>query len=309
MILFKSNFSCHMNDMISFKKALGYSEASYKIYLCDFDNYCTEHFPKETELTKVLVMDWCRKRDSESINTLNRRLAAIREFSRYLLSVGVAAYVMPPKMTASQTRYIPHIFTDYELSSFFHSTDNMGKALDDPLRHYIIPVIFRLIYCCGLRPNEGLLIKSEDINLESGRLFIRKSKRHKDRVVMLSADVLQLCRAYVQLRNRLCIFSEYFFPDRFGRAHNKQWLSYHFRKCWDISGLGAFRPRIYDFRHTFATRCLHNWMDEKIDLHKMLPYLSSYMGHSHFSVTVEITGLFSVAIISWRDRGITNEKT
>ena len=43
----------------------------------------------------------------------------------------------------------------------------------------VMPVIFRLIYTCGLRPQEGRLIKRKDINLEEGVLFIPESKRHK----------------------------------------------------------------------------------------------------------------------------------
>jgi len=288
VIALKSNFANRIEDMIAYKKGLGYSEATYRYYLRDFDSFCADIFPNESELTQEVVINWCRKRNSESINSLNRRLATVRELGRYLRSIGISAYIMPPKMTAAPTRYVPHIFTDRELSSFFYGTDNLGKASDDPMRPYIIPVIFRLLYCCGLRPGESLKIKNEDINLKSGRLFIGNAKRHKDRVVMLSDDVLKLCVAYDLIRNRIYGFGEYFFPDKHGLAHNKQWLSYNFRKCWEIAGITDFdkpTPRIYDFRHTFATRRMHDWMDEDIDLYKMLPYLSSYMGHSDFSCT------------------------
>jgi integrase len=287
MIALKSKFADRIEDMIAYKKGIGYSESSYRWYLSNFDRYCAETFPEESELTQEVVMDWCRKRDGESINSFNRRLAAIREFGRYLRSIGISAYIMPHKMSAPPTRYVPHIYTEQELSSFFYGADHIGKIVGDPLCPYIIPVIFRLIYCCGLRPGEGLKIKNEDIDLKSGRIFIRQAKRHKDRVVMLAPDVLQLCIAYDKVRAAYS-FSEYFFPDRHGNIHGKQWLSHYFRKCWKIAGITDFelpKPRIYDFRHTFATRCLHDWMDGNTDLYKMLPYLSAYMGHSDFSCT------------------------
>jgi len=243
----KSNFANRIENMIVYKKTLGYSESTYRWYLCDFDRFCAKIFPNESELTQMIVMDWCRKRDSESINSLNRRLAAIREFGRYLRSIGVSAYVMPPKMTALQTRHVPHIFTECELLSFFYGADNLGKVANDPLRSYIVPVIFRLIYCCGLRPGEGLRIKTEDIDLNSGRLFIRASKRHKDRVVMLSEDVLRLCVAYDKIRNRICSSNEYFFPSKRGNAHDMQWLTRYFKKCWKIAGIADFeKPRTED---------------------------------------------------------------
>ena len=288
MTALKSNFASLIENMIAYKKEFGYSESTYWWYLRDFDRYCTAVFPNESELTQEIVMGWCRKRNSESINSLNRRLAAVREFGRYLQSAGISAYVMPPKMTATQTRYTPHIFTDQELSSFFYGADRIWKIPHDPLRQYIVPVIFRLIYCCGLRPSEGLRIKNEDIDLKSRRLIIREAKRHRDRVVMISEDMLRLCIAYDQIRNKICGPGKYFFPDKHGDTHDKQWLSYNFRKCWKIAGITSFekpKPRVYDFRHTFATKRLHDWMDEKIDFYTMLPYLSSYMGHSDFSST------------------------
>ena len=45
-------------------------------------------------------------------------------------------------------------------------------------------------------------------------------------------------------------------------------------------------PRPYDLRHAFATRNLMRWTDEGLDIMVMLPYLSAYMGHSHFQDTL-----------------------
>ncbi|MDR0794581.1 MAG: tyrosine-type recombinase/integrase [Tannerella sp.] len=274
--------------MITHKTAMGYSASTYNHALCAFDQYCCIHFPNETILTKELVEDWVRLIDKETINSLNRRLATIREFGRYLQSVGLPAYVMPPKMTASQTRYTPHIYTNQELTAFFHGADHFEEMVSDPLAQYIVPVIFRVIYCCGLRPAEGRMIKTEDVELSTGKIYIRETKRHKDRAVVLSDDVLSLCIAYNLLRENICGETEYFFPDKHGQVRGERWIAYQFRKCWRISGITEFAspsPRIYDFRHTFATKKLHDWMDSGENFYTMLPYLSAYMGHSTFSST------------------------
>jgi len=105
---------------------------------------------------------------------------------------------------------------------------------------------------------------------------------------MLSDDVLALCNAYNTIRNKMIIASEYFFPDRHGKRLGKQWLRYQFKKCWKLSGITKFddpKPRVYDFRHTFATRWLQNALDRGDDLYNLLPYLSAFMGHSSFSST------------------------
>lgn len=52
-----------------------------------------------------------------------------------------------------------------------------------------------------------------------------------------------------------------------------------------VTGTGQRSPRLYDFRHTFATHRLYHWMREGKDLNAMLPYLSAYMGHAQLSDT------------------------
>ena len=45
------------------------------------------------------------------------------------------------------------------------------------------------------------------------------------------------------------------------------------------------KVRVYDLRHRFASAVLNRWLDGGQDLLAMLPYLSAYMGHDHFSET------------------------
>ena len=39
--------------------------------------------------------------------------------------------------------------------------------------------MLRLIYTCGLRPGEGLRLKKENVNLESGEMLITETKLKK----------------------------------------------------------------------------------------------------------------------------------
>jgi integrase len=43
----------------------------------------------------------------------------------------------------------------------------------------IAPVLFRLIYTCGLRPNEGRELLRENVNLDSGELYVTNTKKKK----------------------------------------------------------------------------------------------------------------------------------
>jgi len=286
--IFESNCSTYMNGMMEYKKALGYSRRSYHYNLLGFDRFCIINFPCETLMSKVMIMQWACIRPTESVNGLKRRMITIRELGKYMNSIGVAAYVIPSAIIGTFKPYVPHIFTDLELVSFFYAADHFKPDLHQPAKEYIVPVMFRLLYCCGLRPNEIRNIKRTDINLETGKLYIQETKMRKDRVVVLASDVLKLCKNYDALIKNIYTDSKYFFPHPLGTAYSANWLQTQFWKCWDIAGIKKFqgsRPRVYSFRHTYATRLLQKWMDTERDLYALLPYMSSYMGHADFSST------------------------
>ncbi len=279
----------HITNFIHFKEALGYSKSSYDKFLVHFDRFCLSTFPKETSLTKELLMNWARLHPNENANGLKRRMVALREFGKYLNAIGVEAYVIPSEWIGGFKPFFPYLFSDEELFAFFAAADVMTPHKLSPYRQYVVPVIFRLLYCCGLRPNEVRLIRCSDIDFETGRIHIRETKLHKERTVAMSSDMLLLCRKYdarmrIILKNR-----DYFFPHPDGAAYSASWLQEQFWKCWKNAGIRYFRetttPRVYSFRHNYATRILMKWVEERRDLYTWLPYLSAYMGHSEFSST------------------------
>lgn len=278
-----------MDNFIRYKEALGYSRSSYEKFLTNFDRFCLNAYPEETSLTKELVMEWARLHSNENANGLKRRMVALREFGKYLNAIEVKAYVIPSEIIGNFKPFFPYLLTDEELSAFFVAADNITAHKLSPNRQYIVPVIFRLLYCCGLRPNEVRLIRCADINLENGTIYIRDTKVHKDRTVVMSPDMLALCIKYQVKMCPVLENQEYFFPHPNGTAYSAQWVQKQFWKCLKNAGIHCFRgtmaPRVYDFRHNYATRILMKWVEEERDLYTWLPYLSAYMGHSTFSST------------------------
>ena len=284
---FKSCFAQLMEDFIQYKKALGYSRSSYEKFLFIFDRFCLNAFPEERSLTQQLVMQWVRLRPNETANGVKRRMVAIREFGKYLNAIELEAYVLPPEMIGPFKPFFPYLFSDEELTAFFAAADSMTSHKLSPYREYTVPVLFRLLYCCGLRPHEVRLIRCADVNLETGSIYISDTKVHKDRIVVMSPDMQSMCLKYdasmrTTLKNR-----EYFFSSPKRAAYSATWVQLQFRKCWKKAGnfRGATMPRVYDFRHNYATRTLMKWMDEGRDLFTWLPYLSAFMGHADFSRT------------------------
>lgn len=287
--LFKSGLAASMEAMINYKESLGYSRITYEPHFKMIDNYCFKYYPYETSLTKELVLEWSQLHPREQANGFRRRMIAIRELGKYLNAVGIEAYVYPSEFLSPTKRFEPYIFTDSELKAFFNTTDIFPWNKNARYNHYVVPVIYRLIYTCGLRPGEVRNLKCTDVNLETGRIYIRESKSYKDRIVIMSRDMLLLCNKYEKVIESVLMNREYFFINSKGTIVGKQSLMDHFKKCCANAGIidsnGNIKPRVYDLRHNYATRTFMKWLEEGRDLYVGLPYLSAYMGHYEFSQT------------------------
>lgn len=285
---FFSRFAGRIQQFIEQKNALGFPYDDSIRLLHRFDRFCLDKFPDETVLTKELCLAWAVRKDTEQNNSFRNRLMPIREFARYLNRIGEPAYVLPPDFARKGQRRIPHIYSEEEIVAFWRALDQIRPRGGFPIRHLVIPTIFRLIYCCGLRPAEARKLRVEDVDLISGRLNILESKGHKDRIVMMTDDVKELCRQYREQVSRIMPGRELFFPNSQGCLYTKNWAEKTFRIMWAKTGIPVSvekPPTIYAFRHTFATHRLYIWLREGKDVSAQLPYLSAYMGHTQLSDT------------------------
>ena len=144
-----------------------------------------------------------------------------------------------------------------------------------------------LLWATGLRTSELVNLNVQDVDLLEGLLNICSSKFHKDRIVPLLPDVTDNLRSYKKQAEQLCGSARTtgkFFITTGGRAFDRQAFEYAFQKIRDIidvSDSGYPHARLYDFRHTFATRTIRNWLEQGADVNAKLFLLSTYMGHTH----------------------------
>lgn len=288
MSKFSSSFKKDLEGFVAQKRAVGFPYDTAERILGVFDRFCLESYPDECLLGMDMAMHWAEKRPGEHVNTLIRRITPVRQFAKYLLSVGIDAYVIPDGIPAKGIRYVPHVYTKDELKTFFSVLDQLSYSINSPTRHLVAPVIFRLLYCCGLRSSEVIRLKVQNVDLATGTLSILESKGHKDRIVMMSEDVLRLCQIYHQRVSVIWPERTYFFPNHRGERYSNGFLWYTFQKCWTESNVGPISgnsPRVQDFRHSFSVNRLNRWVAEGKDLNAYLPYLSMYLGHAHLSET------------------------
>lgn len=275
--------------LIAQKRAMSYPYDTSAAILRRFDAFAASEFPDEAGLTKGLCMAWATRRDGEHQNTLLRRVTPVRQLGKYLASRGEEAYVIPGHIPSKQVKYAPHVFTEGEISALFASIDSCPRSPWSPLRCYVVPVFFRLVYCCGLRQSEARLLARDDVDLSDGRVVIRESKGWESRAVYMSDDLLELCRTYDGIIESRMPNRAPFFPNAFGECYSKSTPDTWFHEFWDVLPEAASAcgnpARVHDLRHAYAVHRLNSWVREGRDPNALYPYLSEFMGHSHFADT------------------------
>jgi len=280
---FRSNFSGRIREMLEYRLALGRDIVGYGWSLANFDRFCLAQFSDELLLTKELCFAWC----GDASGNGSHRAQIIRGFARYLVSTGEAAFLMPKGFYPPRKPDLPYLFTDDELRRFFDAADRFPGYSNSPLLEYTVPVIFRLLYACGLRPQEARLLKRTDFDFAGNTVYIAEAKHCKDRRLAVNSGVMEMCGNYDRIAEIMVPGRTYFFPSPEGGHYKNGWLTAKFHQCWELSGNGNERGNCapYDFRHNYATRILMRWVDESKDLNAWIPYLCAYMGHATFSAT------------------------
>lgn len=286
---FHSHLGPFLDTFIRLKQASGYPyKASTRILHC-FDCLVAKAFPDESTITKEMCESWIHLKPGEHPNGLQRRITPIRQLGKYLNGMGYNAYVIPEHIPGKQIKYDAHVYTDEELKAFFNAVDHCPVSPFTPNRKYIAPVLFRLLYCCGLRSSEVRLLKREDVDLKTGKITIRKSKGWKARIVYMSNDLLEVCREYDAIIESMLSGRQAFFPNKYGFFFNASTIQCWFHKFWDklpqASIIIGNSARVHDFRHGYAVHRLNQWVKDGENIQALYPYLSEYMGHSNFADT------------------------
>ena len=285
---YSSVLAPYMSGLVAAKRAVGYTYETTEFYLHDFDSYCSL-YAKCKSLSRDLVLEWAKAKDDESPGSHRTRLSPIRELGKYMQSIGVSdAFVLPSALSRKAERYVPHFFTTQELIAFFMACDNLRPHGAMLARHLVLPVFFRLLYCCGLRTGEARTLRVEDVELQNGQIDIIGSKGCRSRRIPLPQDLLELFRRYDARVSAIYPGRIFFFPTTRSDCCSAKNVSAVFQRIWKAAGLGqgcGNRPRAYDFRHHFALSNLNRWIAAGVDVNSMLPYLSRYMGHSSIEST------------------------
>jgi integrase len=123
------------------------------------------------------------------------------------------------------------------------------------------------------------------VDLPAKIVTVRQTKFSKSRIVTLDATAASAMREYARIRDRCVISSpsaSFFLSDDGNSFTYKRalWAFQNLRRRLGWSEKHGDRPpRLYDLRHTFVCRRLLAWHRDGVDVHMVLPSLSTYLGH------------------------------
>lgn len=286
--------SLFIKQYIEYKRNLGYALKNTTTFSM-YDRFTVENGVATIGLTKELADKWAEKRPNESDVTRYKRVNDIINFSVYLNHLGYSSYI-PRQIKSYQSNFTPYIFSHKELKSFFAASDTIEAKRDSPIK-YIIPVIFRLIYGCGLRASEALSLKCCDVNTDAKYIIVREPKNGHDRMLPISDSLADICTIYQKQHLNRYSKGDYFFSRNNLKKYSSDHLYYCFRKIlWQagISHGGKGKgPRIHDLRHSFSLHSMESMLRSGLDLYYSLPILSNYLGHQSLEATDKYVRLTS----------------
>jgi integrase/recombinase XerD len=217
-------------------------------------------------------------------NFAHRKYSTLAGFNRFAVGRGYTVSLpLPKQLPKKPPTLVPYILTREELRRLLEAVPlhREGRLLE-PLT---MRAVLLLLYGAGLRISEAVSLAQGDVDLAAGILTIRDSKFYKTRLVPLGPQLHRLIRQYAGWRDRHGYRRDRaapFFVLRSGAPVNHYGVRdsfVHLRDYAQVRHQDGQRPRLHDFRHTFAVHRLLAWYRQGDDVQALLPKLAVFLGH------------------------------
>jgi len=284
------NYTELLDNFLHFKRSCGYKYRSEETILKAFHIYTQEYKRSSLGLTKEFLEEWSRLSVREGRKSLSNRVAVIREFALYLNNLGHKVHVLRPLKNATNKSFIPYIFSKEEIAKIFSTLDNLKNSKHNQYNsHEVYPVLFRMLYGCGLRISEALGLKIKNVDTESGKLLIDVAKYDKPRIVMMSESLKVICREYKNCYLIACDEESTFFQHKNGQKRSRSQVNNFFRQILykvNIPYLGRGKgPYLHNLRHTYACHAFYKMHTQGVDMNVGISIISIYLGHESIKAT------------------------
>ncbi|MCK5133067.1 MAG: tyrosine-type recombinase/integrase [Candidatus Sabulitectum sp.] len=250
-----------------------YSENTQKVYLNYFADFVRNFGASNLEKLSVdeingYILDLVEKRGISG-SQQNQRINAIKFYYEKILGREKQYYELH---RPRKEHKLPKVLSKNEIKRIFDSCNNIKHRC-----------ILMLIYSAGLRRSELINMKVDDIHSERMLISIRAAKGNKDRISLLSENMLNSLRSYYkEYRPR-----EHLFEGLHGGKYSASSVANILKNAALKAGIKK-RVTPHMLRHSFATHLLEQGTD--------LRYIQELLGHSSTKTTEIYTHVSRQAI-------------
>lgn len=283
-----SSLRTALDEYLAVRRALGHKLILTGRLLRRFADFA-EHAHADY-ITTELALKWATRPAHAQPSQWANRLGMVRRFARYCHANDPRTMVPPPDLLPHRYRRVaPYIYSDEQIIRLLNAARRLPSTIG--LRPHTFATLFGLYVATGLRANEALHLRREDVDLANGVLTIRDGKFGKTRFVPVHVSTRRALERYAKLRDHLCRTpaSPHFFLSDRGTRVTYGMLRWTFVRVSHQIGLrvpgDSHGPRLHGFRHRLAITTLINWHRGGIDVERHLPTLATYLGHAHITDT------------------------
>lgn len=241
-----------------------YSINTARTYISCFEKFINHFNDRELiEINENDIQDYLNMMAKSGVSTsqLNQILNAVKFYYEVVKEMPNRFYSIDRPFKEER---LPKVLSANEVLKIISATTNIKHRC-----------ILSLLYSSGLRRQELLNLRIEDIDSERMMINIRMGKGRKDRHTILSQKVLEDLRIYFKEWKPQKYLFEGAIP---GQQYGKTSVSRLLQKATKKAGVEK-KVTPHMLRHSFATHLLENGTD--------LRYIQSLLGHNS-SKTTEI---------------------
>ena len=210
----------------------------------------------------------------KSADAQNAMITALRFYYRYCLNRDFLPHELP---RARIPHAKPQVLSLQEVASIIDSIENEKHRM-----------LISVIYSAGLRRSEAQNLKLSDIDYSRGMLFIKAAKGKKDRFSLLSKQLEEALKSYV---DRFKPIHYVFEGEKPGTPYSFTSMDQILKHAVVKAGIKK-RVNLHLLRHSFATHVIEDGYDTR--------YLQQLLGHNSIKTTQRYTHLTNESVINVR---------
>lgn len=269
----------HADTYLAVRRSVGFKLREDEILLRSYLHFAErsgdDHVRNET------VLKWAAA--SSSPFQRERRLRVIRRFAEHARAEDPTHQVPPEHVFASgYQRRPPYIYSPDEVKRLLAAAKRLQPRGLRPLSYH---ALFALLACSGLRVSEAIALRIGDVTPDG--LVIRETKFRKSRLVPLHPTAEAGLARYLDHRAQAGPKDDHVFLSTKRRGVTYDAVRWAFSTIVKELGLvrSGRRPRIHDFRHTFAVGVFARCPEGRDHAGRYLRALSTYLGHTNIANT------------------------